>query len=348
MFGSDNQAPAHHDVMAAILEANSGRAGSYGDDLWSTRALEAVKSVFESDDLDMYLVGTGSAANGLALSMLCPPWGAVLALGDAHVVADEGGLPEHFTSGARVIGVGAGSLHLMPDHLVGAAQRFSPTNVQCPQPRAVTISNLSENGLTYGQNQVRELGAMCRYQGWGFHMDGARFANAIVSTGMSPANMTWQSGVDALSFGLTKNGGVCAEALIIFGKARHVAGAYLRKRAGHLFSKQRYLSAQVAAMLESDLWLKLAHNANHMATELANVLEEAGCTLAFPVEGNQAFVHLSQQQAQALSDAQISFYPWAPAGDGVYRFVTCWQTAQTDIAHVRAALPSATITPDAR
>jgi threonine aldolase len=338
MFGSDNQAPAHPTILDAIVQANAGRSGSYGDDAWSARALASVKDVFQTHDLDMYMVGTGSAANGLALSLLCPPWGAVLSVGDAHVIADEGSGPEHFTSGARMIGIGAADGRLQADHLITAAERFSRANVQSPQPRAVTISNLSENGLAYTPDQIAQLGAICQREAWGLHMDGARFANAVAFTGATPADMTWRAGVDALSFGLTKNGGVCAEALIVFGSARDAAGPFLRKRAGHLFSKQRYMSAQLVAMLEDGLWLNLARDANGMAASLGRVLANYGCALAYPIEGNEVFAALNEAQVQALTHAQVGFYPWAPAGAGIYRFVTCWQTSTLDVDVVATAL----------
>ena len=338
MFGSDNQAPAHPAIMDAIVQANAGRAGSYGDDQWSERALKAVHKVFETDDLDMYIVGTGGAANGLALSLLCPPWGAVLARGDAHILADEGGGPEQFTSGARMIGIGNGAPKLTPAHLQEAAVRFAPSNVHCPQPRAVTITNLSENGLVYSPAEIKALSHVCRDQGWSLHIDGARFANSVVSSGASPADLTWRSGVSAVSLGLTKTGALCAEALIIFRDARDAAGAYLRKRAGHLFSKQRYMSAQIAAILETGLWLQLAGDANLMATSLAQTLQAAGSKLVYPVEGNEVFAQLSDPQVQALTRANIGFYRWASAGPNVYRFVTCWQTTYDDINAVRTGL----------
>jgi threonine aldolase len=340
MFGSDNQAPAHPAVMEAVMEANQGRAGSYGDDIWTARALSAVHDVFETDDLDMYLVGTGSAANGVALSVLCPPWGAVLALGDAHVIADEGGAPEHFTSGARMIGIGPGAARVTPVHLEEAAHRFSRSNVHCPQIRAVTLTNLSENGLAYRANEVAALGEVCRAQGWGLHMDGARFASAIAGHAVMPAEVTWRAGVDALSLGLTKTGAISAEALLVFGQARSPAAAYLRKRAGHLFSKQRYLSAQVAAMLAGGLWLDLASHANAMARLLADIMTGSGVKLVHPVEGNEVFVHLLQTQASELTAAGIGFYPWAVAGDDIYRFVTCWQTSPADMDTVKQVLAS--------
>ena len=338
MFGSDNHAPAHPAILTAITSANTGRVGAYGDDAWSLRAQHALQTIFETNDLDVLFVGTGGAANGLALSLLCPPWGAILALGDAHILADEGGGPEHFTSGARIIAVGAAASRLTGEHLQQAAARYPRANVHSPQPRVVTVTNLSENGLIYTPREILDLSAVCREHDWKLHMDGARFANAVVTSGASPADLTWRSGVDAVSFGLTKNGAVCAEALIVFGKARNDAAAYLRKRAGHLFSKQRFMAAQFVAMLENGLWLELAQHANAMAQSLAPVLEAAGCTSMYPVEGNEVFARIPKRQAEILKKADIGFYPWPPSGDGVFRFVTCWQTTTEDIAAVKSAL----------
>jgi threonine aldolase len=338
MFGSDNQAPAHLAVLEAVVAANEGRAGSYGDDDWSKRALEQVQRVFETQDLDLYFVGTGGAANGLALSVLCPPWGAVLAHGSAHVIGDEGSGPEHFTSGARMVGIGHDTIKLSSESLAFAAQQFQRANVHGLQVRAVTLTNLSENGLAYSVDQVAAIGEICRSNGWGLHMDGARFANAVVSSKATAAELTWRNGVDALSFGLTKNGAINAEALILFGKARGDAAPYLRKRAGHLFSKQRYLAAQFVAMLENDSWLDLAARANDSASALAAVLGEAGCQVIYDVQGNEVFARLSGLQAAALQSAEIGFYPWAPAGAGAYRFVTSWQTVGGDIEKVKQTL----------
>lgn len=338
MFGSDTQAPAHPKILEAIVAANDGRAGSYGADEWSAKALAAVQHIFETDDLDMYLVGTGGAANGLALSLLCPPWGAVLAHGAAHVLADEGSGPEHFTSGARMISVGGGHSMLIASDLDRVAQQFSCHNVHAAQPRAVTLTNLSENGLAYSVDQIGALSEVCRANQLSLHMDGARFANALVAKGACPGDVTWRAGVDALSFGLTKNGGACAEALIVFGASRNIAAPYLRKRSGHLFSKQRYMAAQFVAMLENDLWLELAACANTKARQLESVLRDNGCRIVFSVDGNQVFAQMSSPQHQALVQTGIDCYPWPAAGQDVFRFVSCWQTDSQDIAHVQMAL----------
>jgi threonine aldolase len=239
MFGSDNQAPAHPKVLEAILEANQGRCGSYGDDPWTARATETLYAAFETDDLDMYCVGTGGSANGLALSVLCPPWAAVLAHPHAHILEDEGNGPEFYTSGARMVSLGCEGHLVMPADLEQAASRHKPAFVHGIQPRVLALTNLSELGQVYHPDHLKSLHEVCALQGWSLHVDGARFANAVVASGASPADLSWRSGVDALSFGLTKNGALAAETLILFGAARSAAAPYLRKRAGQLFSKHR-------------------------------------------------------------------------------------------------------------
>jgi len=338
MFGSDNQAPAHPHVLEAMLAANEGRCGSYGDDPWTVRALDLLYGVFETRDLDAYFVGTGGAANGLALSALCPPWAAILAHPHAHVLEDEGNGPEFFTSGSRLVALGSTGFLVEPEDVEAAAARHSPDFVHGLQPRAVTLTNLSETGQTYSPDHLRAVSAVCKKQGWALHVDGARFANAVVGTGASAAELSWRAGVDAMSFGLTKNGAVAAEILILFGTARTQAAAYLRKRAGQLFSKHRYLSAQAVAMLEGDLWLKLAGHANQMAHDLGARFERAGASLAVPVMGNEVFVRLDTSKVSALQAAGVGFYPWATLGEDVYRFVASWQTTTESVDTVASAL----------
>jgi threonine aldolase len=338
MFGSDNQAPAHPRVLEALLTANEGRCGSYGDDPWTSRALELLYKVFETRELDAYFVGTGGAANGLALSALCPPWAAILAHPHAHVMEDEGNGPEFFTNGSRLVALGSTGLLVQPEDVEAAAARHSPDFVHGLQPRAVTLTNLSETGQTYGPDHLRAISAVCAKQGWALHVDGARFANAVLGTGASAAELSWRAGVDALSFGLTKNGAVAAEILILFGTARSSAAAYLRKRAGQLFSKHRYLSAQAVAMLEGDLWLDLAGHANQMALDLGARFERAGASLAAPVMGNEVFVRLDTSKVSALQAAGVSFYPWASLGQDVFRFVASWQTTTESVDTVASAL----------
>lgn len=338
MFGSDNQAPAHPRVLEAMLAANEGRCGSYGDDPWTVRAFDLLYEVFETRDLDAYFVGTGGSANGLALSALCPPWAAILAHPHAHVLEDEGNGPEFFTSGSRLVALRSTGLLVQPEDIERAAARHSPDFVHGLQPRAVTLTNLTENGQAYRPDHLRAISDVCAKQGWALHVDGARFANAVAGTGASASDLSWRAGVDALSFGLTKNGAVAAEILILFGKARNGAAAYLRKRAGQLFSKHRYLSAQAIAMLEDGLWLNLAGHANQMARELSLCFEREGAQLAAPVHGNEVFVRLDDKKVSALQAGGVSFYPWPTLGPDTFRFVASWQTTTGCIETVAQAL----------
>jgi threonine aldolase len=339
MFGSDNQAPAHPAVIEAIAAANSGRMGSYGDDPWTAQARAEIARTFETDDFDAYFVATGGAANGLALSALCPPWGAVLTHAQSHLVHDEGNGPEFFTSGARIVGLGGEADKLTADMLREAGVRHRKANVHGLQPRAVSVANLSESGLIYAADEIAALSTVVKANDWFLHVDGARFGNAVIGSGASAADLTWRAGVDAVSFGLTKTGGLACEAVILFGAARRTALAYLRKRAGQLVSKHRLYSAQFVAMLEDDLWLSLSSHANLMAQKLATTLVGQGAALFHPVQGNEVFVRLSAAQSQSLTAGGIGHYPWTVSGqDDVYRFVTCWQTSDDDVGVANAAL----------
>ena len=338
MFGSDNQAGVAPEVMAAILEANSGQMPSYGEDEITKRAEELIKKAFETEDLDFYIVTTGGAANGLALSAICPAWGAVLCQTHAHIVADEGSGPELFTGGARLVPLVGHGGKLTPADLELAAKTYPIDFVHGPQIKAISISNLNENGETYNPQEIGALAKIAREKGWALHQDGARFANAIVSLGVTPAEMSWRSGIDALSFGLTKNGALMAEAVILFGSARTKAAPYLRKRVGQLISKHRYLGAQFVAMLENGLWLKLAKNANKMAQELVLVFEKSGHKLAAKCQGNEVFVDLPQECAEKLRTKGVVFYDWPALNALTRRFVCSWETKLSDIEFLSKAL----------
>jgi threonine aldolase len=338
MFGSDNQAGAHPAVLAAVGEANHGRAASYGGDPWTARARAAIASAFETEDFDFYCVATGGAANGLALSLLCPPWGAVVCHAEGHVVCDEGTGPEFFTGGARLIPVGTPNGKLAPALLDTVAGRHDPGFVHGVQPRAISFTNLSETGQAYDAVETAALCAAAKAHGWGVHLDGARLAGALASTGAEPADLTWRAGIDVVSLGLTKTGAMMAEAVIVFGAARNTSLAYAQKRAGQLISKQRFVSAQIAALLENGLWLDLAAHANRVAASLADVFAAAGVRLAVHPAGNEVFAILSPGQAAGLAQAGVQCYPWPSLGQGIHRFVAGWTSSLDDVASVQRAL----------
>jgi threonine aldolase len=314
-FFSDNAAPVHPTIMAALADANH-QDTAYDGDRWSKRLDERFSELFERDVRALW-VPTGTAANCLALAALCPPHGGVICHRDAHVQNDEGGAPEFYTHGAKLMladGVGA---KLTPADVTAVADAIA-NDVHRVQPHALSITNATEYGLVYRPDEVAALGELARARGWGFHMDGARFANAVVSTGAQPADLTWRAGVDALSFGFVKNGGMSAEALVFFRPELAVVTPQRRKRAALLLSKGRFLAAQMLAHLEDDLWLDCARGANEGAALLA---EAAGGRLVHPVQGNQVFLRVTPDEVATLRGQGFDFYDWGP---GEARFVVSW------------------------
>jgi threonine aldolase len=264
-FFSDNAAAAHPAVLDAIAASNRLDTAYDGDE-WSLRLDAAFSNLFETPVRALW-VTTGTAANCLALAALCPPQGGIICHKDAHIENDEAGAPGFYTHGAKLILVDGPGAKVTPDTVTGAIGRIRK-DVHQVQPHALSITQATEYGLAYSTAEVAALGDLAKAHGLGFHMDGARFANAIVSTGATPADVTWRAGVDALSFGFVKNGGLNAEALILFDTGLADEILVRRKRAGHLLSKGRMLAAQILALLDNDLWLANARAANAAAQML--------------------------------------------------------------------------------
>jgi threonine aldolase len=333
-------AGAAPEVLDALMAANSGAQSSYGDDDWSRALDRRLADLFEHE-LTAFPVATGSAANALALSSLIPPWGAVLCHEEAHIATDECGAPEFFAQGAKLIGL-AGAHGRISGAAIDARMRHAARGVHHVQPAAVSITQATEAGTCYGAQEIADIGQSCRAFGLKLHMDGARFANAVATLGCSPAEATWKSGVDVLSFGLTKNGAMAAEAVIFFDPAAGRDFGFRRKRAGHLYSKMRFAAAQFEALLEDGLWLRLASQANAMARRLADGLGGlAGVALLHPVEANELFVLAPAEAIGRLEAAGYKFYPWdAPAGPCV-RFVTAFDSTEEHIDRLLAAVREA-------
>ena len=329
-FFSDNAAPACPEAMAAIAAANRLDT-AYDGDAWSARLDAAFSNLFETEVAALW-VATGTAANALALAALCPAHGSILCHRDAHIQNDECGAPEFYTAGAKLLladGVGA---KLTPE-TVEAALALVRDDVHQTQPHVLSITNATEYGLVYTAGEVAALGALARRRGLAFHMDGARFANAVASTGASPAELSWKAGVDALSFGFTKNGGMSADLLVFFKPELKAATLYRRKRAGHLLSKGRFLAAQILAMIEDDVWLRNARAANAAARRLADAAGPE--RLILPVEANELFVRVTPAEAQRLRDQGFDFYDWGP---GEARLVTSWDSDPDAVDALAAAI----------
>jgi len=328
-FFSDNAAPAHPKVLEAIAGANRMDTAYDGDE-WSQR-LDGVFSDLFKTEVRAFWVTTGTAANCLALAALCPPYRSILCHRDAHIEVDEAGAPAFFTGGAKLVLLDGEGAKITPDAIDAACDAIRG-DVHQVQPAAISITNATEYGLVYRAAEVAAIGELAKRRGLAFHMDGARLANALVSTGESLADVTWRAGVDALSFGFVKNGGLNAEALIIF--RTELAGeiAVRRKRAGHLLSKGRYLAAQILAMLDGDLWLENARAANAAAQQLARAAPQR---LVYPVEANEIFLKVSDDEAQRLQAMGYDFYEWGP---GQIRLVTSWDQQGAAIEGLAAAI----------
>jgi threonine aldolase len=337
-FCSDNTAGAHPRILEAIAAVNRGAAMPYGNDEITRRVEKKICDVFERE-CSVFLVGTGTAANALALSVLAPGYGAVFCHPESHINMDECGAPEFFTGGAKLVGVPGAHGRIAEHDLDRAIKAGGIGVVHHVQPTTVSITQATEAGTVYRAADIAAIAGVAHRHGLALHMDGARFANALVHTGSSPADLTWRAGVDALSFGATKNGAFAAEAVVFFDPARAAGFGYRRKRAGQLWSKMRFLAAQFEAYLDGELWLANARHANRLAAELAQGLAAIkGARIEHPVEANEIFVTLPEQVIRGLEADGFSFYRWMDASSTTLRLVTSFET---DPAHVATFVASA-------
>lgn len=332
-FSSDNAFGGSPEILAALSRANAGSAASYGADAITARLAGKLSDIFERE-VAIFPVATGTAANSLALATLCPPHGGVVCHAESHIVTDECGAPEFFSGGARLIALETPDAKLTADAVRAKLAKFRG-DVHQNLPSALSLTQSTELGTVYSCAQIAALSEIARGRNMRVHMDGARFANALVHLGCSPAEMTWKAGIDVLSFGATKNGALGAECVIFFNPAMAGDFAYRRKRAGHLFSKMRFLSAQLEAYLENDLWLSNARKANELARMLADGLAALpGVTLGHPAEANAVFAWLPRDMCAHLRKAGATFYDWEQGSDGrvLVRLVCAFATPEEDVA----------------
>jgi threonine aldolase len=348
-FASDNAAAVAPEILAAIAAASEGSALAYGNDAVTRRVEQRFAELFEHE-VAVFLVPTGTAANALAIAHLAPPWGAVLCHAEAHIATDECGAPEFFGGGLKLIGLPGEGCKIAPETLEASLAQGQWGGPHHVSPAVLSLSQATEAGTIYRPDEVRVLADIAHGRGLGVHMDGARLANAIARLNGSPAEATWKSGVDVLSFGATKGGALAAEAVIFFEMSRAAGMQERRKRAGHLVSKHRFVAAQIEAFLADDLWLRLARHANAMADRLGEGLAAAGYPPAWPVEANEVFVTLPQGICERLQRAGAIFYPWTSAslpkartasvGGNMIRLVCSFATAAVDVDRFLATLKS--------
>lgn len=298
-FASDNSGPAHPQVMEALIEANSGYAMGYGADPQMDEVRAHIRRIFEAPDAAVYLVSTGTAANTLALSTICKPWQTIYCTPSSHIENDECNAPEFYTGGVK--------LTLLPDHdklntvaLLNALDTAERLGVHNAQRGPVAITQVTECGTIYSLSEIQEIASIAKQYGLPTYLDGARFSNAVAALGCTPAEMSWKAGIDVVSFGGTKNGLMAAEAVVFFDPTHAMEFELRRKRAAHLFSKHRYLSAQMLGYLRDDLWLSSAKAANASAARLAAGLRAAGAVFPYAPQANMIFAALPRRTHQKL------------------------------------------------
>lgn len=332
-FLSDNAASPCPEVLAAVVAAAPASAAGYDGDAVSARLDDAFGAVF-GRACTVLPVATGTAANALALAVMVPAFGAIVCHDEAHIHVDECGAPEFFTGGAKLLLIPGDHGRLTPDGLA-AGLASHRGDVHQVQVRALSLTQATEAGTVYAPAALAALGDHARAKGWRVHLDGARFANAVAHLGCHPGDISWRCGVDILSFGMIKNGGMVAEAMVIFDPALVAELRFRRKRAGQMPSKGRFQAAQLLAMIEDDVWLRNARAANAGAAQLARA---AAGRLLHPVEANEVFVQLRPDEAETLRAQGFGFYDWGAAGANEARFVVSWDTPAAAITALASAI----------
>lgn len=334
-FASDNWSGAAPEILAAMVRANDGDAPGYGDDDLTKKVEAQFCEIFEKD-CRVFFVSTGGAANGLALSILSPPYGMILAHEQSHVQMDECAGPEFFTGGAKILPVAGCGGKLTPVAVARALGGFPERPPHGAPASCLSLTQGTECGTLYSADELKALCAGAREAGLSVHLDGARFANAVAALGCAPADISWRAGVDGLCFGGTKNGCIAAEAVVFFDPEKAADFEFRRKRAGHLWSKMRFIAAQFEACFEDGLWLRLAAHANAMAARLsAGLAAIDGVDISYPTQINAVFAVFPDTVAQRLRDRGHVFFPWItpgdPAGGRMQRLICSYRTTEAEV-----------------
>lgn len=337
-FNSDNGAPVCEQVMEALFRCNQGVEMAYGADRWSER-LDSIYSDFFERRCYVFPVPTGTAGNGLALGAVTPPYGTVFSHAKAHIVTTEGGAPEFYSGGGRITLIPGADNKITADDLRVALDAHGIGNVHHMHASVLSLTQATEAGVTYTMDELSNLSRIARENGLKVHLDGARFANALVHLDVTPAEMTWKAGVDIMTFGTTKNGTMNAEAVITFDPEIARVLRFMHKRAGHLSSKMRYMSAQLLSYLEDDLWRTNAARANGHATRVAQALGQCDAVrLMHPVHINEVFAVLPPSLDQQLAEAGFALRPWSFGAETGVRIVMSFADTDEDVARFEKCL----------
>jgi threonine aldolase len=339
-FASDNWAGAHPAINERLMKESTRFAAAYGTSELDRAIEQRFNEIFERE-VAVFFVGTGTAANSLALASVARPGGVAFCHSEAHVIEDECGAPVYFSNASRLMPVAGPNGKMLPKNLQAAIDRFPPGSIHQGQPMAVTVTQATEAGTVYSLDEIAAISQITKKHNLPLHMDGARFANALMALDATPAEMTWKRGVDILSFGATKNGCWCAEAIIYMDPKMAEDLPFIRKRSAQLFSKTRFMAAQFDAYLKDDLWLELAAHANAMATRLREGLAASNSArMAWETQSNELFVVLDKDKAKAAQDQGARFYDWViphdmpePVGENekLIRLVTSFANSESDV-----------------
>lgn len=339
MFLSDNTAPASPEIWRYVEQyAQNGYDLPYGDDVLTAQLNDCVSAIFDQQ-VFVFPVLTGTAANCLALGQMCHGRQSIICHPNSHLAVSESTAPQLFTGGARLTTLGTDLDRIDSQLLNEYLQALDITDIHSPPPAVLAITQATEYGRSYSCEQINELGEICRRHQLKYFVDGARFANAVASIGCHPGDLSCRSGVNAMTFGASKNGTFGAEALVVFDPSLAANIRAHAKQTGHLASKMRFLSAQLLGYFENDLWLKNASHANQMSKLVADEIVEKGLgTCYFPAQTNQLFVSLSTAQWQSAKEQGYALYHWPVEGQDCYRLVTSWATKESDVAGFIAAI----------
>ena len=340
IFTSDNWAGAHPAIAASLTAHATGFAPAYGASDLDRKVEQTFNEIFEQE-VSVFFVGTGTAANSLALSAINRPGGVSFCHREAHVIADECGAPEFFSHGSRLVPVEGAEGKMDPGVLEAEIARFPEGFVHAGQPMAITLTQATESGTVYNADEIRAISKIAKAHGLPLHMDGARFANALVALDLTPSQMTAELGVDMVSFGGTKNGCWCAEALVFLNPAMAVQAPFIRKRAAQLFSKSRFIAAQFDAYFENGLWLDVARHSNAMAARLqSGIASSSHARLAWESPANETFPIVPTPVSKDLTAKGAMFYEWTPprsashllgADETMLRLVTSFATTEDHV-----------------
>jgi threonine aldolase len=326
-FASDNYAGICPEAWAALAEANRGHAPGYGDDAWTQKAADLIREIFETH-CDVFFVFNGTAANSLSLASMCQSYHSILCHEIAHIEADECGAPEFFSNGTKVLLMPGDNGKVVPAEIERMVKKR--TDIHYPKPRAISLTQATELGTVYSPDEIKAIWAKAKSLGLRIHMDGARFANAVASLGVTPKEITWQAGVDVLCFGGTKNGIHVGEAVVFFNRELAREFDYRCKQGGQLASKMRFISAPWVGMLKDGVWLRHAAHANNMAGYLESKLSPLSeIKILFPRQANAVFAELPQAAIDGLRAKDWKFYTFI--GQGGCRLMCAWDTTESDV-----------------